>query len=232
MNDLGGAGSRRRQHLVAFKFPGARNTNLNAQQVANGRDAERHGTGTPASAVEPAAASLEAADAVSGGDGNDGQPHAGLWSRSEAARLLTEAILLDWTTPWQAGTARGASRRAGGRGSWAAAGGVRSRVAEATARLGTDWLSAAAAKEGKRSGDSCPPADPVVKAPTDSAGADWHATGEVAPADASSAAAAETIAARDEGKHSARNPGRLVISHDALVAWLESKSVRPPSQAK
>ena len=224
------AGSRRRQQLVAFKFPGARNPSLNTHQQANGRDAERHAAALPASTAEPAAATLEAAVAGASGDDSQKQPLAGSWSRSEAARLLTEAILLDWTTPWQAGVARGADRRAGGRGSWAAAGGVRSRVAETTARLGTDWLSAAAAKNGNPSAN--PPADSGAEALIDFANAGWHASGAKQPAstDAPSPVGPEAVSARSASQHGTQNAGRLVIAHDALVAWLESKRVRTPTQ--
>jgi len=232
VDGVDGAGSRRRQQLVAFKFPGARNLYLNTHRQANGRDAERHAVALPASTAEPTAASLQAAVAGSSGDESQGQPLAGPWSRSEAARLLTEAILLDWTTPWQAGIARGADRRAGGRGSWAAAGGVRSRVAETAARLGTDWLSAVAARDGHPPANASGPADCGVKALRGSADAGRRATGAKQPAntDAPSPAAAETLSARDAGQHGTQNAGRLVISHDALVAWLESKRLRTPTQ--
>ncbi len=225
-------GSRRRQQLVAFKFPGARNRHLNTHRQANGRDAERHAVALPASTAEPTAASLQAAVAGSSGDDSAGQPLAGPWSRSEAARLLTEAILLDWTTPWQAGIARGADRRAGGRGSWAAAGGVRSRVAETTARLGTDWLSAAAARHGHPPANLFAPADSGVEALSGPADAAWRASGaqKSANIDAPSPAGPEAMSTRAASLPGTQNAGRLVIAHDALVAWLESKRLRTPTQ--
>ena len=230
-----GAGSRRRQQLVAFKFLGARKPYLSAHPKADDQDAERHAVSTPArAAVEPTAANLEAAGAGSSGDDGEGQPPAGPWSRSEAARLLTEAILLDWTTPWQAGIVRGADRWAGGRRSWAAAGGVRSRVAETTARLGTDWLSAAAGKGGDQSVDPHAVAGRAAEALGGAADAERRASSEQVPAGVNvpNPAVAETMSARNETQHNVQNAGRLVILHDALVAWLESKSVRTASHIK
>ena len=220
------ADTRRRQRLVAFKASGV-------QHKAKGQD-NGHSVAAPdAGAAEPTAASPESAVADSRGNV---PPLVGPWSRSEAARLLTEAILLDWTNPWQPGTARGVDRRTGGRGSWAAAAGVRSRVAETTARLGTDWLSAAAADhDGAPAAPPMPakPADSDISEVADGEGVEWQSSGAQADGHAATttSAAEESMSAVVDGQQQPGNDnaGRVIVPQSALVAWLGSKPARPPS---
>lgn len=153
------------------------------------------------------------------------------WSRGEAARLLTAAILLDWASP------------AGG-GSWPASAGFQhSRVAETAARLGTEWLTAAAAAEQLPwGGGPLVPSRSGVQPPASLAEGTVMEVGEVERVgvggevrsvvaerrrsqsrqrSGDQEADQRAIAQHEED---CRNPGRLVVTRAALIAWLDSRA--------
>ena len=153
------------------------------------------------------------------------------WSRGEAARLLTAAILLDWASP------------AGG-GSWPASAGFQhSRVAETAARLGTEWLTAAAAEQlpwgggplvPSRSGVK-PPAPPAAEGTVMEVGEVERVGfgGEVGSVVAKRRRSQSRQRSGDQEadqwataqhEEDCRNPGRLVVTRAALIAWLESRA--------
>ena len=217
----GSTASRRRQRLVAFKPHGG----LAAPQAATGQQLElQHDAETNVPCVTAGSGAGTTGADLPGTQGHAGVP-IGSWSRSEAARLLTEAILLDWTTPWPSGS--GDRRTGSGRGSWAAAAGVRSRVAETTARLGTDWLSAAAGHASFR--PSVPPSDTAAAEVGNAIAHAQSAPGQEiidkleVPGHAGSVSSAT---GEVQQQHNARNAGRLVVPRETLMAWLGSKPAR------
>ena len=151
-----------------------------------------------------------------------------VWSRGEAARLLTAAIILDWTSP------------AGGH-SWPAAAGFRpSRVAETTARLGTEWFTEAAAAEQLPRGrdqaaaaESWPGSQPDAPYPAVGRAVDVKAVQEVDGVHSERGrsrsrqrngdleADQRAVAQHEED---CRNPGRLVVPRAALIAWLDIRA--------
>ena len=229
----GSAASRLRQRLIAFKpLRGLASPQTAAVQQTEPEHDAVSSTASAAAAADAVIAEITA-EQVPGQRGKASE--AGPWSRSEAARLLTEAIVLDWTTPWPSGS--GERRAGGGRGSWPAAAGVRSRVAETTARLGTDWLSAASVNA--RGGTPMVPSDTTpAEDGTDGAHQGITAAGERMKrmqvsehTSAAISAATTAVSGAGEGQryHSALNVGRLVVPRDALMAWLASKPMRGAS---